>query len=63
MQQLNEAISRRDIAGVVLCLAHSKPCDVNAPVSQVDRRTSVHVAAAQGNLVILQLLIWVSYLF
>ena len=43
---------------MILCLAHSKPEDVNSAVSQLDKRTSLHIAASQSNLVILQLLIW-----
>ncbi len=61
-KQLLDAVSRMDVISVILCLAHSKPDDVNSCVSQVDKRTSVHIAASLSNLVILQLLIWVSTL-
>jgi Arf-GAP/GTPase/ANK repeat/PH domain-containing protein 1/3 len=57
-KQLLEAVSRQDIPNVILCLAHSRPDDVNSCVSQLDRRTSLHIAASQSSLVILQLLIW-----
>ena len=62
-KQLLDAVSRMDVHGVILCLAHCKQDDVNSCVSQVDRRTSLHIAACQANLVILQLLIWVIYTF
>lgn len=55
-----DAVSRQDVAGVILCLAHSKSDDVNCCVSQLDKRTSLHIAASLSNLVILQLLIWVN---
>lgn len=58
LKQLLDAVSRQDIPGVLLCLAYSKSEDVNCPVSQLDKRTSLHIAASQGNLVALQLLIW-----
>ncbi len=59
-KQLLDAASRKDVVGVILCLAHCKHEDVNSCVSQVDKRTSLHIAASLPNLVILQLLIWVS---
>ncbi|RNA43200.1 Centaurin-gamma [Brachionus plicatilis] len=57
-KQLIDAVNRKDIFGVIQCLAHSKPEDVNASISQADKRTSLHLAASLSNLVILQLLIW-----
>ena len=59
IKQLLDAVSRQDVYSVILCLAYSKPDDVNSCVSQLDRRTSLHIAASQSNTVILQLLIWV----
>ena len=58
-KQLLDAVSRSDIYCVILCLSHCKQDDVNTSVSQVDKRTSLHIAASQSHLVILQLLIWV----
>lgn len=57
-KQLLDAVSRQDISSVILCLSHSKHEDVNSCVSQLDKRTSLHIAASQSNIVILQLLIW-----
>lgn len=57
-KQLLDSVSRMDVSGVILCLSHCKHDDVNTCVSQVDKRTSLHIAASQANLVILQLLIW-----
>jgi Arf-GAP with GTPase, ANK repeat and PH domain-containing protein 1/3/4/5/6/9/11 len=57
-KQLIEAVSKQDIHSILLCLAYSKPDDVNCCVSQIDKRTSLHIAAAQGNIVVIQLLIW-----
>ena len=56
-------MSRQDITSVILCLAHSKHEDVNCPVSQLDKRTSLHIAASHPNLVLLQLLIWVNLFY
>ena len=61
-KQLLDVVSRQDVAGVILCLSYSKQDDVNSCVSQLDRRTSLHIAASQSNLIILQLLIWVCSL-
>lgn len=62
-KQLIDAVSKQDIPNVILFLAHSKPDDVNTCVSTHDKRTSLHLAAALPNLVILQLLIWVNLIF
>lgn len=59
-KHLIDAVNRQDIPAVILCLAHSKPEDVNSTISQVDKRSSLHIAASLANLVILQLLIWVK---
>ena len=59
-KQLLEAVSRGDVRAVIGCLAHCGGTDeVNSCVSGVDGRTSVHIAAGKGCMVILQLLIWV----
>ncbi len=58
-KNLLDAVSRQDIPSVLQCLAFSRAEDVNCCVSQLDKRTSVHIAASQGNIVILQLLVWV----
>ena len=48
---------------VCLALAHASQSEVNTPLSPpLDTRTPLHLTAAQGNLAIAQLLIWVSLL-
>lgn len=59
-QQLIDAIARQDTRQVVLCLALATPDTVNAPYSRQDPRAAIHIAATLGNLVYLQLLLWVS---
>ena len=59
-QQLIDAITRRDIRQVILCLAIASEGEVNASYSRTDPRAPIHIAAAIGDIVCLQLLIWVS---
>lgn len=54
---------RSDIRGIVTTLLHSNVADVNSTVSERDLRTSLHLAAAMGNLPVAQILIWVKSLF
>ena len=61
-QQLIEAINKQDVYSVVLILSYSKPEEVNTPISNSDKRTCLHIAASMGNIVIVQLLIWVGIL-
>lgn len=53
---------RSDIRGIVTTLLHSNVADVNSTVSERDLRTSLHLAAAMGNLPVAQILIWVKSL-
>jgi len=63
LQQLIDAVARQDIHNTILVLAYCKPDHVNAPYSKTDTRTALHIAAAMGNLTLVQLLIWVSNRF
>ncbi len=58
-QQLIDAIARQDTRQVILCLARATPETVNAPYSRQDPRAAIHIAATLGNIVYLQLLLWV----
>ena len=53
-----QAVVRQDLKSVLINLAYSKPEDVNI-ANEDDKRTCLHIAAINTNLVILQLLIWV----
>jgi predicted membrane protein len=56
-QSLIDAINKQDLHTVILILAHRK-------LSNEDINTSLlHLAASQGNITILQLLLWVKSLF
>jgi len=57
-QQLIDAIARQDVHNTVLVLGHAKQMDVNAPYSKSDTRAALHIAAALGNVVLVQLLLW-----
>ncbi|XP_033728310.1 centaurin-gamma-1A-like isoform X8 [Pecten maximus] len=59
-QQLIDALVREDIRNIVLVLGHSTAEDINAPYSKDDGRTALHIAAALGNVVYVQLLLWYS---
>jgi Arf-GAP/GTPase/ANK repeat/PH domain-containing protein 1/3 len=50
---------REDIRNIILVLGHSHPDDINSPYSKDDGRTALHIAAALGNVVFVQLLLWV----
>ena len=60
-QQLIDAITRQDTRQVILCLALAGDA-VNASYSDQDPRTAIHIAATLGNIVYLQLLLWVGFL-
>ena len=60
-QQLIDAVARQDVHNTILVLAYTKPDQVNAPYSKTDTRTALHIASALGNVVLVQLLLWVSY--
>ncbi|ELT98958.1 hypothetical protein CAPTEDRAFT_219196 [Capitella teleta] len=57
-QQLIDAIARQDVHSTILVLAYCIPEYINAPYSQNDTRTAVHIASALGNVVHVQLLLW-----
>lgn len=57
-QQLIDALVREDIKNIILLLGHARPEDINAPYSKDDGRTALHIAAALGNVVFVQLLLW-----
>ena len=59
LQQLIDAVARQDIHNTILVLAYAKPEHVNAPYSKTDTRTALHISAALGNVVLVQLLLWV----
>lgn len=63
LQQLFDAVARKDVHYTLLVLAHTVPSVVNMPYSDNDIRTPLHIAAAIGHVVLLQLLIWVSEAF
>ncbi|XP_048779526.2 centaurin-gamma-1A-like isoform X26 [Ostrea edulis] len=57
-QQLIDALVREDIRNIILVLGHSRADDINCPYSKDDGRTALHIAAALGNVVYVQLLLW-----
>ena len=59
-QQLIDALVREDIRNIIIILGHATPEDINAPYGKDDGRTALHIAAALGNVVYVQLLLWVS---
>jgi len=59
VQQLMDAVARQDIRNTILVLAYCKHDHINTPYSKTDTRTALHIAAALGNLVLVQLLLWV----
>lgn len=61
-QQLIDALVREDIRNIIIILGHAIPEDINAPYSKDDGRTALHIAAALGNVVYVQLLLWVSFI-
>ena len=59
-QKLIDALVREDIRNIIIILGHATPEDINAPYGKDDGRTALHIAAALGNVVYVQLLLWVS---
>ncbi|XP_076455882.1 centaurin-gamma-1A-like isoform X1 [Babylonia areolata] len=57
-QQLIDALVREDIRSIIIILGHASPDDINAPYGKDDGRTALHIAAALGNVVYVQLLLW-----
>ena len=60
LQQLIDALVREHICNIIIILGHAEPDDINAPYSKDDGRTALHIAAALGNVVFVQLLLWVG---
>lgn len=54
-----DAVARNDVKSTILVLAYCTPAEVNRPHSSADTRTALHVAAAVGSVVLVQLLLWV----
>ena len=61
-QQLLRAVVEDDLRLVVLLLAHGTKEEVNETYGDGDGRTALHLSCAMANVVITQLLIWVSRL-
>lgn len=61
-QQLLRAVVEDDLRLVVLLLAHGTKEEVNETYGDGDGRTALHLSCAMANVVITQLLIWVSLL-
>lgn len=61
-QQLLRAVVEDDLRLVVLLLAHGTKEEVNETYGDGDGRTALHLSCAMANVVITQLLIWVSWL-
>ena len=62
-QQLLRAVVEDDLRLVVLLLAHGTKEEVNETYGDGDGRTALHLSCAMANVVITQLLIWVSTLW
>lgn len=61
-QQLLRAVVEDDLRLVVVLLAHGTKEEVNETYGDGDGRTALHLSCAMANVVITQLLIWVSWL-
>jgi len=59
-QQLLEAVIREDLPQCILLLAHCSPEDLNTAYEDRESCTALHISCSLGNIVITQLLIWVS---
>lgn len=59
-QQLLRAVVEDDLRLVVLLLAHGTKEEVNETYGDGDGRTALHLSCAMANVVITQLLLWVS---
>lgn len=59
-QQLLRATAEEDLRTVILLLAHGSRDEVNETCGEGDGRTALHLACRKGNVVLAQLLIWVS---
>lgn len=59
-QHLLQATADEDLRTVILLLAHGTREEVNETCGDGDGRTALHLACRKGNVVLVQLLIWVS---
>lgn len=59
-QQLLRATAEENLWTVILLLAHGSKDEVNETYGEGDGRTALHLACRKGNVVLTQLLIWVS---
>ncbi|ESO09977.1 hypothetical protein HELRODRAFT_109375 [Helobdella robusta] len=58
-QQLMDAVACNNVHNLILVLAYCSPNDVNTPYnSTTDTRTALHIAAAFGKIILVQLLLW-----
>ncbi len=55
-----EAVIREDVRNVMLLLVNCKLDEVNYRYGEGDERSALHLSSAVGNVIITQLLIWVS---
>ena len=62
-QQITDTFARQDIHNAVLVLGYCESDNVNTPYSTSDTRTALHIAAALGNVVLVQLLLWMSTIY
>lgn len=59
-QYLLRATAEEDLRTVILLLAHGTREEVNETCGDGDGRSALHIASRKGNVVLVQLLIWVS---
>lgn len=59
-QHLLRATVEEDLRTVILLLAHGSREEVNETCGDGDGRSALHLACRKGNVVLVQLLIWVS---
>nr|XP_023413498.1 arf-GAP with GTPase, ANK repeat and PH domain-containing protein 1 isoform X1 [Loxodonta africana] len=59
-QHLLRATADEDLRTVILLLAHGSRDEVNETCGEGDGRTALHLACRKGNVVLVQLLIWVG---
>lgn len=59
-QHLLRATAEEDLRTVILLLAHGTREEVNETCGEGDGRSALHLACRKGNVVLVQLLIWVN---
>ncbi len=60
LQQLIDSVKAEQTLNCLLLLSHTLPEDINVVHGHPDFCTPLHIASQLGNVVILQLLIWVG---